>query len=67
MKTLIRPAGESDISLLVTIIRAAFRGPAERLGLTPENSGHHASNITEEWVTDDVERGVGYFLACFSM
>jgi predicted N-acetyltransferase YhbS len=62
MNTTIRPAGIDDAPLLVSIIRTAFSGPARRLNLTPENSGHHASNITEEWVTDDMKKGVRYFI-----
>ena len=62
MTTTIRPAERSDIALVVTIIRTAFKGPAARLNLTPENSGKHASNITEAWVKDDMKRGVRYYI-----
>jgi ribosomal protein S18 acetylase RimI-like enzyme len=62
MTTTIRQAEKADTTLLVSIIRTAFKDPATRLGLTRENSGKHASNITEAWVKDDMKRNVRYYV-----
>ena len=40
----------------------AFRGVAERFGLTDENCPRHASNCTADWIEKDMDRGVTYFV-----
>ncbi len=62
MSTHIRRAESGDIPTLVTVIRSAFKSAADRLGLTLENSGHHASNITDQWVVEDMDEGVRYYI-----
>jgi ribosomal protein S18 acetylase RimI-like enzyme len=62
MTTFIREAKRNDITLVTSIIRTAFREAADRLGLVPDQIGKHAANITESWVTDDIARGVRYFI-----
>jgi ribosomal protein S18 acetylase RimI-like enzyme len=62
MNTTIRQAQAEDIPTLVAIIRTAFKKAADRLGLTAENSGHHASSITDTWVIEDMDEGVRYFI-----
>ncbi len=62
MNTTIRQAERDDIPALVAIIATAFKGAADRLGLTAENSGRHASNITDAWIIGDMDKGVRYFI-----
>jgi ribosomal protein S18 acetylase RimI-like enzyme len=62
MDTRIRQAQTDDIPTVVRIIGTAFKKAAERLRLTPENSGKHASNITDQWVIEDMDEGVSYFI-----
>jgi len=35
---------------------------AERFNLTRDNAPRHPSNCTAEWVQEDMERGVSYFI-----
>jgi ribosomal protein S18 acetylase RimI-like enzyme len=62
MKTTIRQAERDDIPTLVSIIGTAFKKVADRLGLKADNSGHHASNITDAWIIGDMDKGVRYFI-----
>ena len=58
----IRTCTQEDIGVLIEIIRSSFQDVAERFGLTQENSPHHPSNCTEDWIQKDMERGVPYFI-----
>lgn len=58
----IRTAGPEDIDDLVEVIRNSFRDIADRFGLTRENTPKHPSNCTVNWVQEDVERGIVYFI-----
>ena len=58
----IKDVGSDQADLLATIIRQAFQGVAERMGLTPENAPTHPSNCTAEWVRSDLAKGLCYFL-----
>lgn len=57
-----RKASHSDKTILTHIIRESFRPVADRFGLTQTNCPKHPSNCTEQWITDDFERGVDYYL-----
>jgi GNAT superfamily N-acetyltransferase len=59
----IRQAGRDDIPTLVTIIGAAFKQAADRLGLPLPKGSKHASNITGSWISADMDKGVRYFIA----
>jgi N-acetylglutamate synthase-like GNAT family acetyltransferase len=58
----IRQAVREDAAKLAEMIRRAFRTPAERFGLTPEDCPRHSSNCTAEWVRDAMAEGVSYYL-----
>ena len=58
----IRVATIDDVPLLTRLVRAAFRTPAERFGLTPENCPKHPSNCEESWVSGAMAEGVEYFM-----
>lgn len=61
-QTHIRAAGSADVPLLAGLIRDSFRDVAERFGLTPGNCAKHPSNCTEEWIRNDMTRGVMYYV-----
>jgi GNAT superfamily N-acetyltransferase len=58
----IRNATESDIPVLVGIIRNSFRDVAVRFGLTEENCPKHPSNCTSQWIEIALQKGVRYFI-----
>ncbi|MFC1735918.1 GNAT family N-acetyltransferase [Candidatus Hydrogenedentota bacterium] len=58
----IREATSGDISQVSSLIRMGFRGVAEKFGLTPENCAKHPSNCTDNWIEDDLKRGVTYYI-----
>lgn len=53
---------KEDTAVLVETIRGAFRDVAERYGLNEQNCPRHASNCTADWIEQDMNRGVAYFL-----
>ncbi|MDH3567902.1 MAG: GNAT family N-acetyltransferase [Desulfobacteraceae bacterium] len=57
----IREANSRD-PILSGLIRDAFRGVAETFGLTRENCPKHPSNCTDEWIENDLDRGVIYYI-----
>ena len=59
----IRQADKNDIPALVAVIRAAFKQAAEHLGLPPDKDSRHASNITDAWIIEDMDKDVRYFIA----
>jgi len=61
-KTHIKVADPANVSLLSCLIRDSFRDVAERFGLTPENCAKHPSNCAEEWIQNDLDRGVTYYV-----
>ena len=60
--TYIRAAGAVDIPVLSGLIRVSFRDVAERFALTLENCPKHPSNCTDEWIENDLSRGVTYYI-----
>ena len=58
----IRTCDREDIGVLVKTIRDSFETVAERFGLTQENSPRHPSNCTAEWIQQEMDRGVQYFI-----
>lgn len=60
--TYIRAAGSADVPVLSGLIRVSFRDVAERFALTLENCPKHPSNCTDEWIENDLFRGVSYYI-----
>ncbi len=60
--TYIRAANSVDVPLLSSLIRVSFRDVAERFALTVENCPKHPSNCTDEWIENDLARGVAYYI-----
>ena len=58
----IRAARPDEAALLAEIIARSFADVAARFGLTAANCPKHPSNCTPEWVSNDLARGVTYFL-----
>ncbi len=58
----IRKADSGEISALSGLIRDAFRDVAETFGLTRENCPKNPSNLTDEWIENDLDRGVIYYI-----
>ncbi len=58
----IRTCDREDIGVLVKTIRDSFETVAERFGLNRENSPRHPSNCTAEWIQQEMDRGVQYFI-----
>jgi GNAT superfamily N-acetyltransferase len=58
----IRKCTSEDVGVLAETIRGSFRGVAERFGLTEQNCPRHASNCTADWIENDMDRGVTYFV-----
>lgn len=62
MGSLIRPASEADIPILVEIIRNAFYEVAVHFGLTEENCPKHPSNCKPEWIEEALTKGARHFI-----
>jgi len=60
---MIRTADESDAKLLAMIINQSHADVARQFNLTPENCPKHPSNCADEWIENDLARGVSYYLA----
>ena len=58
----IRVAEFADVRVLSGLIRVSFRDVAERFALTVENCPNHPSNCTDEWIENDLARGVAYYI-----
>ena len=58
----IRACTQKDIEVIVETIRKSFQDVAERFDLNQENAPRHPSNCTKEWIKNDMERGVAYFV-----
>jgi N-acetylglutamate synthase-like GNAT family acetyltransferase len=58
----IRTCAREDIGILVETIRESFRTVADRFGLTQENAPRHPSNCSAEWIQQEMDRGVRYFI-----
>ena len=55
----------NDTALLADLIRRAFTGVADRLGLTAENWSWHPSNYTPERIDEALDKGVCFHvLSC---
>jgi N-acetylglutamate synthase-like GNAT family acetyltransferase len=59
----IRKGKESDIGIISDVIQKSYATVAQRYGLTLENCPKHPSNCTAEWIVNDMDRGVAYFVA----
>jgi len=59
----IRMAGKGYIQPLSQLIRTAHKDVADRFSLTTENCPKHPSNCTANWIENDIERGVVYYLS----
>jgi len=62
MSYTIRTCTRHDIDVLADTIRRSFWDVAERFGLTKENCPRHPSNCSEEWIQQELDRGVIYFV-----
>jgi len=58
----IRAGAQKDIGILTEIIRSSFRDVADRFGLSQENCPKHPSHCTADWIQEDMDRGVTYFI-----
>jgi len=58
----IKEATPQDGESLAGIIREGFQDVADRFALTARNCPKHPSNCTPEWISEDFERGVRYYL-----
>lgn len=58
----IRKAEPAEASVLAGVIRESFRDVAARFNLTPQNCPKHPSNCTDDWVRNDFQRGVAYYI-----
>lgn len=58
----IRTSTREDIRILVEAIRASFQDVAERFGLTQENCPRHPSNCMADWIQQEMDRGIRYFI-----
>jgi GNAT superfamily N-acetyltransferase len=58
----IRQADSGDITVLSSLIRDSFRTVAERFNLSSENCPKHPSNCIDEWIQNDIARGVVYYI-----
>jgi len=58
----IRVAEFADVPALSGLIRVSFRDVAERFALTVETCPKHPSNCTDEWIENDLARGVAYYI-----
>ena len=62
MSSKIRTCTKEDTRVLVETIRRSFQDIAERFFLTQENASRHPSNCTVDWIQEDMNRGVTYFV-----
>ena len=51
-----------EVSILSDLIRNSYRDVARRFGLALENCPKHPSNCTDDWIRNDFDRGVSYYL-----
>jgi N-acetylglutamate synthase-like GNAT family acetyltransferase len=58
----IRQANETDISILMDILRKSFAGVAERFNLTIENCPKNMAFCTEQRIKDEFAGGLKYFI-----
>lgn len=58
----IREASESDISILLDILRRSFADVAERFSLTVDNCPKNLAFCTEQRIKDDFERVLQYYI-----
>lgn len=58
----IREANADDAPTLCRLIRQSYQDVAGRFGLNAENCPKHPSNYTDQWVENDLSRGVTYYL-----
>ena len=63
MPPAIREVSRDEAPLVARLLRAAFAGQAERLGITPENWPWHTSRITAERILEKMDVPTRYFVA----
>ena len=51
-----------DVAILSGLIRNSYRDVAQRFDLTSENCPKHPSNCTDDWIRNDFDRGVSYYI-----
>ena len=59
---MIKTASLDDIAILSGLVRDSYRDVAQQFGLTLENCPKHPSNCTDDWIRNDFDRGVSYYL-----
>ena len=62
----IRKAESFDAKLLSNIIRASHMDVAEKFNLTIENCPKHPSNCSVDWIKNDFDRKVTYYMFEYS-
>ncbi len=62
LTVVIAQANETDISVLLDILRKSFAGVAERFDLTLENCPKNLAFCTEQRIKDDFARGLKYYI-----
>jgi ribosomal protein S18 acetylase RimI-like enzyme len=60
--TPIKTANVADVAILSGLVRDSYRSVAQRFGLTPENCPKHPSNCTDDWIRNDLDRGVSFYI-----
>ncbi len=58
----IKEANILNAKLISNIIRASHKDVAQKFNLTLENCPKHPSNCTVDWIEDDFDRGVKYYI-----
>jgi ribosomal protein S18 acetylase RimI-like enzyme len=58
----IRETNETDIGVLVALIRSSFRDVAEKFNLTVENCPKSPAFYTKEQLEEDLKKGLRYYI-----
>ena len=62
MSSKTRTCTKEDTRVLAETIQRSFQDVAERFCLTQESAPCHPSNCTVDWIQEDMDRGVTYFV-----
>ncbi len=60
--TKIEAANRDKVETLTKIIQSSHKDVAEKFNLTIENCSKHPSNCSEEWIINDFDRKVMYYI-----